>query len=159
MGPQPLDLAHARGAGDVDLAEAAIDHIDADKEQARLAQGWTDLGADPPLRLAQLGGLGAPPTARLLRKSPSLGTRFTAPRASPSTSRMRLSPALTRGQEGLHHHRQLLLVGDQFQQSPQARGAGAAAHHPLAGPAPQGLEHHLRVVGSEGGQLVGAAAH
>ena len=42
---------------------------------------------------------GAPPTARLLRNSPSLGTRLIAPRASPSTSKMRLSPALTPGRK------------------------------------------------------------
>ena len=42
---------------------------------------------------------GAPPTARFLRNSPPAGMRFTAPRGSPSTSRMRLSPALTPGRK------------------------------------------------------------
>ena len=42
---------------------------------------------------------GAPPTARLLRNSPPVGTRFTAPSGSPSTSRMRLSPAFTPGRK------------------------------------------------------------
>ena len=42
---------------------------------------------------------GLPPTARLLRKSSPAGRRLTAPRGSPFTSRMRLSPAVTPGRK------------------------------------------------------------
>jgi hypothetical protein len=53
-----LHRADAGRRGDVDLGEEAVDHVDADKQQAALAQRRPEPGADFALAVAQVGGLG-----------------------------------------------------------------------------------------------------
>ncbi len=86
--------------GEVTLisVELAVDHVDADEDQAALAQ--------MPARAARRSRararvrsvfLGEPPRTMLERRSSAAGTRLTAPANSPSTRMMRLSPCFTAG--------------------------------------------------------------
>src|SRR5581483_1645883 len=53
-----LDRADAGRRGDVDLCEIAADHVDADEEQAALAQRRADARANLALARGELGRLG-----------------------------------------------------------------------------------------------------
>ena len=97
-------LLDPRRAGDVDLGELAPDHVDPDEEEP-VARGARGAAARrwPGRASSRVAFTARPPTWRLARISPSAGTRSRAPRGSPSTRRMRLSPSRTAGQVALGH--------------------------------------------------------
>src|SRR6185503_9807643 len=55
---EALDLADAGRRGDVDLGEVVADHVDADEEEAALAQLRADSGADLLVACGHLDCLG-----------------------------------------------------------------------------------------------------
>ena len=137
----------------------AIDDIDAHKKQTLLAQPGGELATDLPLPLAQVTGLGDASNGQVAAEVASDRQAIDSPEGLAVHQQDAFVAGLDTLQKRLHHHWQLLLVGDQFEQGPQARRPGGGKNHPLAGAAAEGLEHHLAVVGHEGGQLVDPAAH
>ena len=121
---QPFHLPHAGGAGHVDLAEAAIDHIDPHEEQTLRPQHRGQFGADPPLRLVSSVTSGAPPTARLLRNSPE-GLAVHGPERLAVHQQDALVAGRHPRQEGLHHHRQRSCWCHQLQQGLESGGEAA----------------------------------
>ena len=137
----------------------AGDHIDAHKKQPRFDQGGFERCADLLFARGEFGGFRMPPHRQIAAEFTGFGFAVHRPQGVAVHQQDALVAVAHLGQEGLNHHRQLLLLGDQFQQGTQARAAAAGAHHPLAGPAPQGLEHHLAVAGGKAVELLHVGRH
>ena len=81
----------------VTVSEKSADHVDADEEEAALAQRRPEPGTDVALARGEVGRLGYAAAHHVERRSSGAGTRLMAPANSPSTRMMRLSPSFTAG--------------------------------------------------------------
>ena len=134
--PQPLHLPHPGGAGDVDLTEQPVDHIDAHEEEAFSAEGGGDLAADLTLGLVELAGYGGAAQGQVAAEFTGHRQPVHRPEGLAIHQQDPLVSRTHPRQKGLGHHGHPLLVGDQLQQRPEARGLGHGPAQPPGRPSP-----------------------
>ena len=112
-----VEFAHAGGAGDVDLRQVIADHIETDKQQSFLAQGRTDLCAQPAIPFGECHTHAAPAggevAARLARGRDAC-QRIVAGRLAIDDDDA-FVPGADLGQEALRHDETRPVAGHEFQ--------------------------------------------
>ena len=147
--PRILHRADAGGRGDVDLGQEAVDHVDADEEEAALAQRRSEPGADFALALGEIGGLGHAAAHHV--GAQIVGRRHPVDRAGELAIHQNdaLVAVLHRGQEFLHHPRLAEHRGEQIVERAEIEVLGREPKHRLAAFAVKRLHDDVALLGAK----------